>query len=610
MSLIEQFSFKHKIFISYSLVVVIIMMFVTMALYLYIKTGMEEQQTHNMAQIAQKTGAQIDEFITNMSEVAIQTGLNPVCVEAFARVAEYPATKENRFETTEFSFTHSVMRTLATFKTMHFGSGRISLYDEHENYMGYGIYENSEDRHAFLAGSVLRENAAKLRALDGKPLIILPHKDYWNTTGARMLLSVLWKITDFDSGGKYGYVEVQQAFTEISKLLPLEDDDSRTFLFSSEGERILPDAADGRDNSGLYAKIAVERSRSNTGNGILYSRLPERDSGDIVAWTALTHSGWILAYTHDTNSLFRPVRVTGLLVFFAGLLVLLLGIGVVFLISGRLSAPIRNLRVSLAAVDLDNLEVNLPHDSGDDDVSCLNEAFASMFDRLKKSTDQLILSRNHEVKAHLLALQSQVDPHFIFNILSVISASARDIRADRISEICSKLAAILRYVSDFEGGLSTIEDEIAHARTYIELMKYRFEGGLDYSMDEAPHARGIQVPKFFLQPVVENCFKHGFSQKRPPWNVAIRTSVREEFWYVEVEDNGLPISASVIAELNRKADAFIEDPSGAIHALKIGGLGLFNSLVRLRLLYGADAVFRASSNDEGGTRIVLGGRLS
>jgi len=182
---------------------------------------------------------------------------------------------------------------------MDFGSGRISFYDERGNYLGYGIYENSDVRPAFLTGSVFRENAVKLDVLDGKTLIILPHQDYWNTAIGNKLISVLWKIIDLDTGKKSGYVEVQQAFTEITKLLPTDD-------------------------------------ACDTGNGVFYSRRPERDSDEIVAWNVLKNNAWTLAYTQDTHMLFKPARVISRLVFLAGLFVLLLGIGVVFLISGRL----------------------------------------------------------------------------------------------------------------------------------------------------------------------------------------------------------------------------------------------------------------------------------
>jgi sensor histidine kinase YesM len=607
MSRIRRLSFKQKLFISYSLVVAIIMTFVTIALYLFVRSSMEGQEGRNMVQIARRTGDQIDEFITNMSEVAIQTGLNPVCLDAFIQADQYPA-GENRFESAELAAGDSVKRTLASFKVMHFGSGRISLFDSLGNYVSYGaISENKDVRTAFLSGPVLRENAAKLKAMDGKVMIILPHQDYWYDVTERKVLSVLWNIKDLDTRETFGFVEVQQLFSEIVRLLPAGDGQGiRTFLFSPEGKEIYPGGAASEDSASIYARIEAERG---TG-GIFEMRLPGHRSDNMVAWTSLAYSGWAIAYAQDGALLYKPVRVTGLLVFSSGLLMMLLSLGVVFAISGSLSAPLRNLRISLASVDLDNLEVSLVHDTGEDDIALLNEAFVAMFERLKRSTDQLIMSRNHEIKAQLLALQSQMDPHFIFNILSVISASARDINATRISEICDKLVSILRYVGNFERGQSVMAEEVSHAETYLELMKYRFEVGLEYTIEADPRAMGIQVPKLLLQPVVENCFKHGFSQKRPPWRVAIRTGIRGESWYIEVSDNGQAIVESVIADLELRADAFIKDPCEALHALKIGGLGLFNSLIRLKLLYGEGAVFWAGRSDEGGTKVLLGGDIA
>jgi two-component system, sensor histidine kinase YesM len=534
--------------------------------------------------------------------------LNPACMDAFIRAAEYPDGGENIFESSEFSAGDSVRRTLASFRAMHFGTGRISLYDRRGNYVSYGaISENKEVRTSFLHGPVLRANAATLKALDGKVMLILPHQDYWFNAEGRRVLSALWNIKDLDTRETFGFVEVQQLFSEIVRLLPAGDGRGiRTFLFSADGEEIYPGGSASDGGPDILSRIAAERG---TG-GVFKIRLSDRRSPEMVAWDRLGYCGWTLAYAQDDTLLSRPVRLTGLLVFASGLLVMLLGLGVVFAISGRLSAPLRNLRMSLAGVDLDNLEVSLAHDAGEDDIALLNEAFVAMFERLKRSTDQLITSRDHEIKAQLLALQSQMDPHFIFNILSVISAGAHEINATRIFEICDKLAAILRYVSDFKSGQSTMAEEVSHAETYLELMKYRFENGLEYSIETDSAAMGIRVPKLLLQPVVENCFKHGFSRKRPPWRVAIRTGMRGDSWYMEISDNGCPVSESVIADIRLRADAFIQDPSEALCALKIGGLGLFNSLLRLKLLYGEEAIFQAGGNDEGGTKVLLGGRIA
>jgi sensor histidine kinase YesM len=173
--------------------------------------------------------------------------------------------------------------------------------------------------------------------------------------------------------------------------------------------------------------------------------------------------------------------------------------------------------------------------------------------------------------------------------------------------MCSTLAESLRYVSDYDTSHATLAAEIRHVRGYLELMQFRYEDGLEFTLDHHEDGENIFVPKLILQPVVENCFRHAFADRDPPWRLGMRVSVDHQGWRVEIVDNGKGFGAQARDDILEKVESILKNPSSTIDSLKIGGLGLVNSLVRLKLHYGEQAYFALENQEGGGTKITLGG---
>jgi two-component system sensor histidine kinase AlgZ len=171
-------------------------------------------------------------------------------------------------------------------------------------------------------------------------------------------------------------------------------------------------------------------------------------------------------------------------------------------------------------------------------------------------------------EAQLQALRYQLQPHFLFNTLNAVSTLVVSKQPEQATEMIAKLAGLLRNTLSFpETHVVTLREELAVTEEYLSIEQVRFGARLAVSLDVSFKAYEAQVPRFLLQPIVENAIRHGIARRPDGGEVAIRASVSAAQLHIEIEnDRGLGS----------------QQPND-----KDEGVGLANTRTRLETLYGA-----------------------
>jgi two-component system LytT family sensor kinase len=170
--------------------------------------------------------------------------------------------------------------------------------------------------------------------------------------------------------------------------------------------------------------------------------------------------------------------------------------------------------------------------------------------------------------AKVESLKSQINPHFLFNTLASVSALIRS-QPDTARQVVQKLSGLLRKLMANQEQFVTLREELAAIDEYLDIEVIRFGPRLSVRKSIAPDTLDIIVPSLLLQPLVENCIKHGFARKVGPGTITLRSWREGRQVFIEVTDDGLGISDERLP-----------------HALS-SGIGLSNVNERLRVLYGA-----------------------
>ena len=246
----------------------------------------------------------------------------------------------------------------------------------------------------------------------------------------------------------------------------------------------------------------------------------------------------------------------------------------------------------------------------DDEFQVISDAFQEMMKSLHESMEQNVAIKTAEVKANMFALQAQMNPHFIHNTLSIIQAYAGEENYRTVIEICEHLSDMIRYSNEFTDQSVYLEDEIEHVGNYMRLVKMRYENGVEYELENYIPEGSIKVPRFILQPVIENSLSHGLQTKEFPWNIRITCVWGREKWFVKVYDNGIGFTSEEIEQINAfKKELMSGDKEIINHNLKVGGLSIRNIMTRLYLEYKEEMIFKVVSEKDKFSVIYLGGGI-
>ncbi|MDX9827435.1 MAG: histidine kinase [Spirochaetia bacterium] len=316
-------------------------------------------------------------------------------------------------------------------------------------------------------------------------------------------------------------------------------------------------------------------------------------------------------------------------------------IGYTFLVASSITKPIRELAKATERLARGEMLVAPIKTRSRDEVSVLVSGFYTMSANIRSYIESLkekaelekrlhdeemsLLSMGKALReAQLMNLQDQMRPHFLFNALNSIARSALLEKAPKTETLTISLAKLLRSTIKEGTPYTSLGEEIDIVREYLNFQKVRFGDRLDWELKCDPALKDFQVPRFLLQPVVENAVRHGIEPKVDKTKILISVQRRGERLKAFVVDTGIGISAQDLARLRRIVAAATMDRlpeartglaggkgaerSGipdAPETLAGSGIGLANLSTRLRILYGESKGLQLFSKPGKGTIVRL-----
>ena len=300
-----------------------------------------------------------------------------------------------------------------------------------------------------------------------------------------------------------------------------------------------------------YAKSEVLHYLSKKAENCVILKRPSDGIKELVNSKHSEYTNWNVVLIQPEAEFMSPVYFLQKIVILFDLLFAFVSLLIMYLITRSLTSPIREMRKLLKTLSLENLSIDLTNKINNE-IVVFNDAFNKTLERLRESMEQTITARSSEAQAHFLALQSQMNPHFIYNILMVISSAGFELGSKKIVMICSQLSEMMRYIVAPDTMEITLREELGHVENYLKLLKWRFEELLQYNLDIDDRLYNIHVPKLIMQPLVENSYNHGFSGKRPPWNLKIEGRIVGTAWVMKICDDGIGFTEISLKILNPK----------------------------------------------------------
>ncbi len=586
-----QLPFQKKLFLTISVFIVGLMLVCISAFSIFTYKNLYQQSIQSLNQLSERTGSELQTLFADMDDLALYASTNPEIRSAFtnAKAESY----------TDSDLSKETVQTLTSISIPNSSSHyRISLYNKRGIFTSIGIPYNKKLTADKLSSPDFPLWYETLPVERGCASFSEFHPDFWSGSNT-LYISLFREIFDKSfSANATALIEIQCPYSKVQTILNFHSGNYSGYLYNKNGALIYPTSPQELSSS-LY-EASKEASQGYLPN---HSRL-------FYSSTDILH-GFRIVLVQSEKHIWQIILPQILTILFMGLTALFFCIVVLFYVTKRATRPLRDLTASVKQVSYSNLSLELEFSDYPDEISSLNEAFEKMFYRLRQSMDEVVKMQACEMRANMVALQAQMDPHFLYNTLTVIKALSREGNTRQISLTCNYLVRMLRYISAYDEHSTSLKQELSHTENYLNLMKIRYEDQFTYSfsIDSTVETANLMLPKLTLQPLVENCFQHGFKSVAPPWNIRIRFWLEAPHWFVSVTDNGAGISPEKKQELLSKISEFLSHPSDSILSMKIGGMGLINTVARLQLKYKDQISFEIVNLPEGGTSIILGGIL-
>lgn len=248
------------------------------------------------------------------------------------------------------------------------------------------------------------------------------------------------------------------------------------------------------------------------------------------------------------------------------------------IIARNITLPIQKLRDSMARVqegDFHGADIEV---LSENEIGSLTKSFNVMTHRIEELMEQNIHEQEQKRKSEMKALQSQINPHFLYNTLDSIIWMAEGKKNEEVVLMTASLARLLRQSISNEDEVVSIGNEIEYVRSYLTIQKMRYKDKLEFEIDVDPSIKYIKIVKLVLQPIVENAIYHGLKYKESKGLLIVRGYTRGENAFIEIADNGVGMDAETLKHIFKRHKVNYHS----------NGVGVYNVQKRLQLHYGAD----------------------
>ncbi|MHA7582219.1 cache domain-containing sensor histidine kinase [Paenibacillus vandeheii] len=612
---------QQSLFAYYSAVFIVFSLIVASILYVFLANDIRNRSAEQQKQLGNSMVGNLDQEIVKMNNFSMNIVYSNLVKEHFSHYLSPAEDKEQTLASDPafYKDTTTLIDVILAIISSSNTAKQANIYDVNGNMLGAGAFNGqlSVDltQRPWYEETWTRNGWRVISVLDGGTL---PMPTGQGESGKRYL-----SLTRVYKDGNYvsqGVVEIlQDAGTLFQHLNDVQagNEELSVYVLNERNELLYPFLSHEQQLKAIDSDVVNLIGNHLYPSGTMQEVVaPNGNSKQMMTYTTSQETGWTVIVMQSKQSLFANLNRMALLFIGATLVTLMLILLLSYLISKRVTLPLHRLQRIIQKTGVHDLTTG--QDSGQlfkleypgsiREMDELNDTFIQLNQQLVQSFQDMLAIKSQETDARLLALQSQMNPHFLYNNITNISIMAEEGMNEQIVVFCGHIASMLRYISAPNKNGVPLEKEIDYCERYLECMKIRFEDDLLYEFHVPDSMKSLQVPMLLIQPLLENAMKYGL-RDNPPWKLHIigELDSMQETWRITVEDNGPgmePEALTLIQQYIQQSQEWERMPE-----LEINGMGLKNIWIRLKLWYGSAALMHITNHSSGGVSITIGGSI-
>lgn len=548
---------RYKLAIFYSLFCFLPVMLLLLLSFLQMRSIIDDKEKLNLQSYLQQSVSSMDRTLDGYNSLSDYIAFDRTLAEAFSM--EY-GTPYEQYE----QLTQKVDPILRSSSYFHGGMQRITIYTD-----------NGMVKHDTTVAPVseIEETDWYQKTLEHPGLnwfVNYPEKTLFSArklafSGAREGVNILYMDVDY-----------QKLFTPYAETLISE---CGLYITDQEGKLVFEESRFSGKNQNYdltYSEFLEQRDRGSADYTILC------EQSNTTGWTV-----WLYQPVGLAGESMRPIGVmagvTILICIFAAVLAY-------FITSGMVSGRIERLTCLMQEVQEGSMDMQVGSDDRDE-IGMLYRGFGSMMKRIRTLINEVYLGKITQKEAELKALQAQINPHFLYNTLSLINWKALAAGEEDISRMTLAMSTFYRTALNRGRNVLQVEAELSNTRAYLEIQSMLHDGDFDYEIEVQPEILQCESLNLILQPLVENAIHHGIEEKTDGrGKISVRGWKEDNCVWFMVEDNGVGMEQKV-------ADKIL--------TMESKGYGVRNVDERIRLCYGEKYAMKVESVVGKGTKMTI-----
>lgn len=366
-----------------------------------------------------------------------------------------------------------------------------------------------------------------------------------NLQSTRYAFTVVRKIVD-GLWNPIGLIAVDANISNMeNQVAELDKVTHGKSLIVDENGKVVYDSDQKLLTTDISHTLLYRKAQGSAGS--FYDTVSGRDRLNIYSSSSKTN--WKVIISIPVDELTRDVKLTRNVTFAATLIIIVLALIISIILSFALTKPLTQLIQLMKKVQNGDLDVTF-RVKRRDEIGLLGHQFNRMLARIRQLIEDIYRIEEQKKEAELQALQSQINPHFIYNTLESIRMTAElndDVEA---ADMISILGKLLRYSTSELTGKTTMKQELLYVRNYVELLGSRYPGRFLLEIDVPEELNEYSIIKLVFQPIIENAAYHGLDDSKPQMHLSIKCEITEHKLLFHISDDGCGMDQDTLDKLN------------------------------------------------------------
>ncbi|WP_053375151.1 cache domain-containing sensor histidine kinase [Paenibacillus sp. FJAT-27812] len=548
---------NHQIFVLMVLTITIPLLVISAIIYIFSNQAVKNEYQSSSNLILNNLSFNIDQYLQSIEKGTLNAQMDSrlqIALEHWTNSKDNTGNDQSiQYGNTIEHFISSIEMTIKNVDSVQIYAGSRVFYSANFNRADYDFKDFTKE-----------DWYIQTQQKKGGVILFGSHIPFHRTNSKEPVISIARVINKVGSKQPLGVMLIDIRLDSLREILKLSETSKRNFIIiDDKGGITYHSDANADINTSVSLEDNTLRTFLEEDSGSFYAHVA--DTKSYINFVTSGYSNWKVIQYIAEKEMTKQAAILGKIILTLAILSLGTAILFMYILSERVTKPIILLSRQVKMVGMGKFDVDLSSDR-QDEFGVLYQGIRKMVEDLQNYIERSSMAKAQQKVAQFGALKSQINPHFLANVLESIQMKAVINGQRDIGEMVGTVGRLFRIHIQTGKDTVTLKEELEHIRLYVKIQQLRFGDKIQYIERLAPNSETVQVMHFSLQPLIENAIVHGLERRSGPGQLEVSSLRSGNEMLIMIKDNGVGISEEQLKQLRYR----LSQPSDTLDEAHIG----------------------------------------